>query len=336
MKARGHHVSVTTLTAPTAYRQILAEHGIEVRSLEVHRDRKDFSQLIRALIAYRRTLKKSRPQIVHAHMVHANLFGRAASVLQAHKLICTIHNIQEGGRLRDLGYALSNWASDLDVTVSQAATRRFVDGRVLQRRTLTIPNGVEIPSCRQSRRVGSDGSGFKWLAVGRLEVQKDYHTLFSALARLPSATLTVVGDGSLRASLEALKRRLRIDDRVTLLETRADIADQFLNHDGYVLSSAWEGFGLALAEAMASGLPVVATHSGGPSEIVGEDGTCGLLVRPGSPVDLAAAMETVQCMSPDERFAIGGRGRDRIARLYSRDAMLQRWEATYLRVACAE
>ena len=48
------------------------------------------------------------------------------------------------------------------------------------------------------------------------------------------------------------------------------------------------GFGLALAEAMASGLPVVATHSGGPSEIVGKDGTCGLLVRPGSPADLAA------------------------------------------------
>lgn len=332
MKARGHDVSVTSLLQPEAYAESLKQQGIDVRSLGIDRERKDVARLASALLAYRRAVAQRKPEIIHSHMVHANLFARAAVAFQtAPRLICTIHNTYEGGRLRDLCYALTNWASDLDTTISEAATRRFVSDGVLPRRTATVYSGVEVPSRSRPPVVAEDGH-FRWIAVGRLETQKDYPTLLRAMARLRDASLTIAGDGSLRQPLEAMARHLGVEDRVVFLGTRTDIPEQFANHDGYVLSSSWEGFGLALAEAMASGLPVVATRSGGPSEIVGEDGACGLVVAPGDEAALAEAMEAVARQGPGARFEMGNRGRDRIARLFSRDGMLDRWEAIYARL----
>jgi len=332
MTARGHDVRITSLIAPTAYMSELNLFGVEVRSIGIDRSRKDIGHVASALYAYRCELGARRPQIVHAHMVHANLFGRAAVAFQSSlRLICTIHNTYEGGRLRDLAYRLTNWASDLDTTVSEAATRRFVSDHVLPPGTLTVYNGVDVPV--PAPRASADRSVFRWLAVGRLEPQKDYPSLLAAMAQVPNATLTIAGDGALRASLEVQARELGIVDRVTFLGTRSDMPEQYASHDGYVLSSAWEGFGLALAEAMALGLPVVATRSGGPSEIIGEGSACGLLVPASDASALAAAMNAVTRLPQEARAEMGRHGRNRIMRLFSRDAMLDRWELIYDQVA---
>jgi glycosyltransferase involved in cell wall biosynthesis len=331
MKARGHDVSVTSLIAPTAYVEELGRAGIETRSLGIDRARKDFGQVAAALLAYRRDVARRQPALVHAHMVHANLFGRAAMAFRPlPRLICTIHNTDEGGRLRDLAYRLTNWASDLDTTISEAATRRFVSDRVLPPGTRTIHNGVDVPMAVERRSAA--GTGFRWLAVGRLEPQKDYPMLLAAMARVPGSTLSIAGDGSLRAALEAEVRELGLGDRVRFLGTRTDMAQQYAGHDGYVLSSAWEGFGLALAEAMATGLPVVATRSGGPQEIIGDDGG-GLLVPVGDVAALATVMHAVARMSYAARAEMGRKGRSRIVTAFSRKAMLDRWEAVYGEVA---
>ena len=332
MAARGHDVRVTSLVVPAAYVSELNLSGIEVRSMGFDRTRKDIGQVALALSAYRREIAASRPQIVHAHMVHANLFGRAAAAFQSSlRLICTIHNTYEGGRLRDLAYRLTNWASDLDTTISEAATRRFVSAHVLPPGTLTVYNGVDVSM--PPPRAAADSPVFRWLAVGRLEPQKDYPCLLAAMAQLRNATLTIAGDGALRASLEERARELGIVDRVTFLGTRSDMPEQYASHDGYVLSSAWEGFGLALAEAMAVGLPVVATRSGGPSEVIGEGSACGLLVPASDASALAVAMNAVAKLPQEARTEMGRHGRNRIMRLFSRDAMLDRWELIYDQVA---
>ena len=332
MKARGHDVSVTSLLEPKAYAERLRQQGIDVRSLDLDRERKDLARVVSALFAYRRAVGSRKPDIIHSHMVHANLFARAAVAFQPSlRLICTIHNIYEGGRLRDLGYALTNWASDLDTTISEAATRRYVSDGVLPDRTMTVYSGVEVP--RRSRApVVAEGGRFRWIAIGRLEAQKDYPTLLRAMSQLGNASLSIAGDGSLRQPLEVMARHLGVHDRIMFLGARTDLEEQLANHDGYVLSSSWEGFGLALAEAMASGLPVVATRSGGPSEVVGEDAGCGLIVAPGDEAALAVAMDAVARLAPGARFEMGNRGRDRIASRFSRDGMLDRWEAIYSRV----
>ncbi len=331
MRERGHEVSITSLIPPTAHVDELAARGVTVRSLGINRARKSPSQLATALLVYRGAVARRAPHIVHAHMVHANLFGRLGLALQPSlRLICTIHNTDEGGRLRDLCYRLTNWASRLDTTISAAATTRFVSAGVLPLRTRTVHNGIVVPPTPPKRPLLA--GRFRWIAIGRLEPQKDYPVLLAAMAALPAATLTIVGDGSLRTQLEAMARQLGIAERVDFLGIRNDVSEQLARHDGYVLPSAWEGFGLALAEAMAMQLPVVATRAGGPVEIVGEDGAGGRLIPPGDPVALAAAMGEIMAMPPAARATMGERARDRVADHFSLDAMLNRWQAIYAEI----
>jgi glycosyltransferase involved in cell wall biosynthesis len=98
--------------------------------------------------------------------------------------------------------------------------------------------------------------------------------------------------------------------------------------DAFVLSSAWEGFGLVIIEAMACELPVVVTDSGGPREIV-EDGQTGFIVPPKDPDALAQAMLRLMSLPEAERRKMGKLGRERAAAQYSLDRIVDQWEALY-------
>src|SRR4051794_24243018 len=104
------------------------------------------------------------------------------------------------------------------------------------------------------------------MAVGRLELAKDYPTMLAAfravLDQHPEAVLAIVGDGRLRAELKALAGSLGVGEAVQFLGTRADVARLLNGCDGFVLSSAWEGGPIALLEAAAASVPVVSTRVG--------------------------------------------------------------------------
>ena len=332
MKARGHDVSVTTLLPPKAYVDQLEAAGVIVRTLGISRQTPDFRAVLLAAFRLRRLVAIRRPEIVHSHMVHANLFARLALALSGNRLICTIHNIHEGGRARDLAYALTNWAAALNTTISEAATARFVNAHVLPKNTITIYNGVDISRFSGVSDTNEPAGRFRWIAIGRLELQKDYPTLLSAMVHLPSATLDIAGDGILRKDLVALAQELGIADRVTFLGVRNDIPDLLRQHDGYVLSSAWEGFGIAVVEAMASGLPVVVTDSGGPAEIVGRDGAAGIVVPASDAIALTAAMKTIVSLPEASRRGMGGSGRRRALAAFDLELVLGKWSKSTLAV----
>lgn len=138
-----------------------------------------------------------------------------------------------------------------------------------------------------------DGDGALIVTVGRLAPQKDHATLLRAFARLAArheARLLLIGEGPLRAELEALARALGLAGRVAFAGLRDNPYPAMREADLFVLSSAWEGFGNVLVEAMAVGTPVVATDCpDGPAEIL-EGGKWGRLVPPGDADALAAAM----------------------------------------------
>lgn len=138
------------------------------------------------------------------------------------------------------------------------------------------------PGRHQSPRLGM---------VARLEQHKDQPTLIRAMALLRdqgiAAELWLIGEGSQRPELEALIHALQLDDQVRLLGSRRDIPSLLAQLDVFVFAARPdEGFGIALAEAMASGVPVVATNVGACREVL-NGGRCGLLVEPGSPEALA-------------------------------------------------
>jgi glycosyltransferase involved in cell wall biosynthesis len=138
-------------------------------------------------------------------------------------------------------------------------------------------------------QLGLEGNALVF--AGRLGPQKALGTALQALASVPDVTLAIAGDGPERGALERQARELRLDERVSFLGSvpREQVLRLFRAAEASVLPSAWENFPHAVVEALAVGCPVIATAVGGVPEVV-RDGENGLLVAPGDPAALAAAI----------------------------------------------
>lgn len=170
---------------------------------------------------------------------------------------------------------------------------------------------------------------FLWFAAGRLEPVKDYPTLLRAFAGTSGpARLVIAGAGPLQPELTELATRLGVAHRVRFLGFEPDLRHWMQAADGFVLSSRWEGLPMALLEAAACALPAVATDVPGTREVV-VDGQTGFLAATGDAADLCSAMTRMMRTTPDERFAMGGRARERVIQQFSLEAVLDQWEALY-------
>lgn len=179
-------------------------------------------------------------------------------------------------------------------------------------RVRTIRNGVDVSAIPVTPSPLASPPGVRLLAVGAISPEKSFETLVDALALLgnPGATLTILGEGAGRTTLEARIRAVELAGRVRLPGHEADLRPYLAGSDIYVQSSVREGLSNALLAAMAAGLPVVATDVGGTREAVAE-GETGLLVPPRDPSALAAAIRRLAA-SPEEARRMGAGGRRRV------------------------
>jgi glycosyltransferase involved in cell wall biosynthesis len=170
------------------------------------------------------------------------------------------------------------------------------------------------------------------LAVGRLTPAKDYHNLLNGFASVvalrPDTVLWIAGVGPLEPELRELGANLGIHKKVRFLGLRKDVHALMSAADVFVLSSAWEGFGLVVAEAMACERTVVATDCGGVREVLGENGW---LVPPRSSEELAEALNAALSQDQSRQVFIGQNARTRIKELYSIAAASERWARLYTR-----
>jgi glycosyltransferase involved in cell wall biosynthesis len=287
-------------------------------------------------------LARSRPpDILHAH----NLFffsTLAATLLRRltkTPLVTTLHlgslrQLAGTSRLlastyeRTLGRTVVR-SSDRLIAVSDAVARHAVGLGARPETVRTIANGVDVRRFRPG--TGRDDGAVRIACVGRLIFNKGPQYLIEAAPQIlgahPEAEFVFVGDGPLRADLEARARRLGISDRVTFLGTRPDVADILQTCDILARPSLLEGMPLTVLEAMACGLPVVATPVSGTAELV-RDGESGLFVRPADPASLARA---ILRLIEDEpmRKAQGMRGRHIAEHGYSWDAVAEQTLAVY-------
>jgi len=337
LKARGWDVRVVSMTPPKAYVQELEAAGIPVVSLDISRKLPDPRPLLRLA----RLIRSWQPDIVHSHMVHANLLARILRLLApVPVLICTAHNTDEGGHFREVLYRLTDPFCDLTTQVSRAGLERYVSvGAVPRYKIRFVPNGVYTehfrPDSVTRRRMRNDleaQDAFIWLAVGRFYPAKDYTNMLTAFSRVmqerPEALLLIVGNGPLRPEMEGLAEKLGMKDRVRFLGFCPDVSEIMNAADAYVMSSAWEGTPLVLLEASSSALPIVATDVGGNREVV-QDGVTGFLVPPKDPDALAKAMLRLMDLSEEERRRMGEEGRRHIEANYSLDRVVEMWEELY-------
>lgn len=328
MNALGHTVKIAYLTGEVLIRPV--SDDIEIIALNLNSK----NDLLSASIKYKKLLKRFRPDIVHAHMVHANIFARMNRV-GAHipKLICTAHNSNEGGKARMLAYRLTNRLSDINTNVSQEATESLISrGAFNKTNVMTVYNGIDLSKFEKKTTLSrTDNNIVNLIAVGRFNDQKDYPNLIDAFAQLKknittNIRLTIVGDGELRPQIQAVIKHLDLDKDIVLLGRRLDIPQLLNQADIFVLASKFEGFGLVVAEAMACECYVVATDSGGVAEVMGDTGK---LVPIKDSHALAKALEKVIGLSREDRTQNNEKARARVEQLFSLKTSVQKWLELY-------
>lgn len=340
MRRRGHQVLIVSLTPLGPMGLEARSSGIRTESLEMRRGIPD----PRGLVRLASMVRAWKPDVLHSHMVHANLMARALRVLiPIPAVISTIHSVHEGGRFRLAAYRLTNRLVDAMTIISTAAAEQYVAQGTIPRELLrVIPNGVDadrfqdIPPDTRAilRRSLSVERAFVWLAVGRFETPKDYPTMLRAFSKVrdrhPQAVLLLVGRGSLKEETETVMGDLQLGG-VHFLGVRQDVPELMSAADGYVMSSAWEGMPTVLLEAAAAGLPIVATGVGGIPEVVREEAS-GFLVPPRNPDALGLAMLRLMELAPSQRTSMGERGREHVRARYGTHRMVDGWEEVYREV----
>lgn len=282
-----------------------------------------------------RYLRTFGPDVVHLHEPFAPSTTLWALLTAKVPLVATFHSGAAPARLYDVaGPVLRRLARRISVRIAVSETAAEVARRRLEGRFEVIPNGVDVG--RFADAAPADlGSGPKLLFVGRLDERKGFPVAAETFARLadqrPELRLVVVGDGPERSATERLPAGVLA--RITLLGTVAneDLPPIHAACDLFVAPNmGGESFGIVLVEAMAAGLPIVASAIPGFTEVL-RDGVDGLLVPPG---DAAATTRAVARILDDPSLAgrLGASGRER-ALGYSWDVVLPRLEAAYARAA---
>lgn len=335
LKRRGWDVTIVSMLPPTAFVSQIENERIPIFNLNMKRGRPKIS----ALLGLARLYKKLKPDVVHSHMVHANLLARTARALQSvPALVCTAHSINEGGRLREFAYRMTDWLCDMTTQVSRVGMERYIEVKAAPSRKITfIPNGVNL-SRFKPRESDEDHANperhqsddFIWIAVGRFDEPKDYPSLISSISKISGEkfSLLIVGDGILRFQIQEQVSKLNLNSKVKFLGIRDDIPALMNSADGYVMSSKWEGMPNVLLEAAATGLPIVATRVGGIPEVVLDNET-GFLVPAGDSDLLAMAMKKMMLLSHKDRLTMGARSRDFVTKNFGLESILNRWEQLY-------
>jgi glycosyltransferase involved in cell wall biosynthesis len=271
-----------------------------------------------ALLELVRLCRRLRPDIVHAHSSKAGALGRLAAAFAGVPIrIFTVHGwsfAAYGGLPGRLYLWVERGLRRLTTAVvCVAAASRDVGlaaGVLRAEHTLVIHNAVDVAAFRAPAQL--EGAQ-RVVSIGRFAFPKDFATLVEALAATRADyCATFVGEGPLFQEIAATILERGLTERIHLLGERSDVPDVLASTDVFVLSSRSEGFPVSILEAMAAGLPVVATDVGGVAESV-VDGETGLLVPPGDPGALAAALE---CLLTDSglRRRLGTAGRERARR----------------------
>ena len=296
------------------FHDALTDRGIPWRRVRCGHDA---SPLLTARIL--RAVRSERPDLLHTHMVHADVHGSIAAHTLRIPLLSTRHNDDRYllGPFRHVDRFFMRGVRKV-IAISDAVRAFHVRAGLPAAKLVTIHYGLDslpaAPSEVTPAQAGIDADAPLVLAIGRLIAQKDHATLLAAFARVheqvPQARLAILGWGPLEADTRARAAELGLSDAV-LLPGRVEPRAWLERADVFAHSSRWEGFGIVLLEAMLARLPVVATRVSAIPEIV-VDGETGLLVAPGDAAALASAL--VELLGSRERRGELGEAGERRAR----------------------
>lgn len=312
----------------------LAEIAAEVRYLGF--DKKQLRTLRpKVVLLLSRIMKSGEIDIVHCHRHKATVLGTlAAAAAGVPHVISHVHGLD---RTRSLNRYLTNSVVFRRVAriiaVSESVRRDIIrtNRNLDPAKVITVRNGIDIAAIAGNTTPAADARALMWIpadslvfgTVGRLTATKGQSYLLDAFARIirifPHAMLVIVGEGTLHADLKSQARDLGISRQVMLTGYRTDVHTLLRGFDVFVLPSVAEGLSIALLEAMACRLPVIASAVGGIPEVI--DNACGILVPAKDPEALARAMESIGGLPAEEKALLGDASRKRVEESFTTDIM---------------
>jgi glycosyltransferase involved in cell wall biosynthesis len=331
----GHRVSLAAVVTPGAPESLLVS-GAREAGVAVHLIPVPGRAYLRERAAVRALCRSGRSDVVHTHGYRPDVVDGGVARRVGLPVVSTVHGFT-GGDWKNRAYerlqvrAYRRFAAV--VAVSRVQVGQLVASGLRPERVHLIPNawmggGAARDRAAARRALGLPAEGVVVGWVGRLSPEKGPDVLVRALATpgAPQVRVAVVGGGKMGAAVRAEAVQLGVADRIVWTGPVPGAAALLPAFDLLVLSSRTEGTPIVLFEAMAAGIPVVATRVGGVPDVVGEDGA--LLVPPGDPAALAAALDA--CLAdPEAAAARVAAARQRLSAAYALDPWLRRYEDLY-------
>lgn len=325
MVERGYDISFVTVMHEGEVARELKADGVQTHSLGVT----SWSNAFLGLYRLRKLIKTERPALIQTALWHADLLGRLAAAGTPSVVLNSHENVDDDkSSLRitadRITHRLARRHVALTATIADHVSRR---DHIPRHKIEVIGNGIdadewqprgEKEAVRAELGVPSSAPVMGW--VGRLVKQKNVGDLIEVLSRLPGWWLVAAGYGPEKEDFLSLAERRGVRDRTVLLDEVGDVRRLLEAFDVYCLTSDWEGTPIALLEAMAAGLPVVATTVGGVPELI-TDRVDGLLVPPRDPDAAAIAVQEAK-----ERPDLGAAAERSVRERFSQEAMIELFE----------
>jgi len=342
--AHGHEVMVLTLNIPQT-KEEETFHGIKIVRLNAF----DFSKVIglqgaisvKIFSKLKKILNEFKPDIIHTHnhFFFTTLIGMLVKKRHNISTITTIHN----GSLKDIPGRMSvfikiyekiicrliNNNSDIVIVGSQNLYENAKKLGIDSKKIVIIPNAVDLTFFRQNRTYSNEPR--KVIFVGRLFSLKGPQLLIEAarlvIKKIPDTEFFIVGDGPLREKLVNMVKRYNLSKNVVFCGELTDVRKKMKDSDLYVRPSLLEGFPYGVLEAMASGLPVIATKIGGTADLLTHEKT-GYFVKPGNVNELANSM--IDLLSNSNKLkTIAINGLELVEKKFSWDILYNEYENFY-------
>ena len=285
--------------------QELNSIGVPFTSLDLKKNGNYFY----AIKKYKKLLKDYQPDVIHTHMIHANLFARVfKNTLPQSLLINTVHGEEDFLGKRALLYRYTDNKADYTTCVSRALEKQMLAaGAVKKEKVLTVYNGLSTSEyCTSSEirkeyreKLALSEEDFNWMIAGRLSPEKNHKNLLEALKLVNRKNtawkLLVAGEGNTRSQIE-----------------------EFLHSNDELKGQ----------EAAAVGLPMISTNVGGCDEVVME-GVNGYLVPKQNEAELAAAMLKLMSVTKEQRLKMGHASKELVEKEFAMDEVMNKWYELY-------
>lgn len=331
----GHDVIIVSLTGKTLIQP--ENKSIKIYTLLM---RKNPISMLSAYCELRKIIRTFEPDILHSHMLHANIFCRFLRLTtKVNVLISTAHNTYEGSKIWMNFYRYTDSLATISTNVSQASVDEFIRLHAsTKRKMIAFYNGVDTNKfsfCSSSREkyrneIGVADHDILILSVGRLTEAKNHSLLIDSFSEAlkinKNLKLVIIGDGPDRHQLELQATKLGILDSFFLLGNSFNVAEWMSAADIFAMSSKWEGMPLVICEAMSTERIIISTDCGGIKEIIGK---YGFLVPANDMKNYTKLLLDAITLSPEESNKLRKNARMRVVNNFSLFNVSQAWIELY-------